>query len=367
MHKKWKLASCIVALGIMALPSWGQEWALLKAARQCAGSSVRVAQGKILAGGRPCVAAHAAQTARLRSLLTQQIKKQDWTKLPYVNPNISSIGVRTGKELYVRALKDFEALRKELNPVLFYQSNPQESRVMLPEEKRQWLGKIQAVQRKLAEIYTYIEPSETALMTAQAYVDEALHVLIPEINKMPLQKPQPRKDKQFRMDEFFLHDPKLGWLEKIRGEIPSAEHFEDLHVAVVNDEPYVREALKDAHSAGQLLPGGKLSVYADGKTLLEYMKTASDKPNFVLTDMSLPYSSGYLVVSELRRNGYQGPIVGFSAFQEREEIGREMFSYGLDGFISVSKLFNYAPFWYKRVNHKIANYFYYQNLGQDAR
>ena len=181
---------------------------------------------------------------------------------------------------------------------------------------------------------------------------------------MPLRKPLPRKDRQFQEDEFFLRDPKLGWWDKFSYRGLSSDLFKSLRVAVVNDDQEIAYAFFEAHKEGSLFPGSKLSVYADGESLLKSMQTTQDRPNLVLTDLSLPNSSGYLVVEALRQSGYDGPIIAFSAFGEKEDVGREMFTYGLDGLISASKIFHYAPFWYKRVHHKIANYFYYKKLHQ---
>lgn len=324
----------------------------------------RVLQGKMVPVVAHTHTATALQTDHLRTLIERKVHEKNFSRLPYVNRVVSSAGAHTGFLLYQRTLQDFEALRKELNPLLFYQSSPREQRTLASAEKRYWVEQINVVRNDLTHVYEYVEATEPALLTIQEYVDEALHLLVPEFTKLPAQKPQLRQDREFNEAEFFLHDPELNFWEKLSHFSLPAIPLRSKQVAIINDEADIRYALVHAHAKKDFLPGSYLGIYANEKDLMRAMETGHIKPDLILTDLCLSSSSGYLVTEKLRDKGYTGPVIGFSAFREHEDVGREMFSYGLDGLISVPKEFYKALFWYKSVHRKIANYFYYQQLHQ---
>lgn len=362
IHLVKNIIGCFLVMLMGNGVMWAQVPEVLKTAEQCSVNGVKVVQGRIVPAVSRSNAAAANQTARLRSLLERKIREETLTHLPYVKTTVSSVGTSTGFLLYRKTLQDFEALRKQLNPLLFYQSNPQERRVLSPVEKRYLLEQIDVVKKDLVHVYNYVEPTEPALTTVQEYVDESLRLLIPEIARLPLTKPLPRQDRDFNIAEFFLRDPELHFWQKFSWQNLATSSLKSIHVAIINDDSAIRYALWHAHENKHFLPEGQLKVYDNGEDLIKDIERNGKFPNVVLTDLSLTYSSGYLVAEELRSHGYKGPIIGFSAFMENEDIGREMFDYGLDGLISVSKVFYKVPFWYHRVHRKLANYFYYQQL-----
>lgn len=325
------------------------------------GMSVRVVQGKMLPSPIKMVS-YNSQTEQIRRLLVRQIQANTWNHLPYTNPHVSVVGIKTGLKLYRETLANFENLRKELNPVLLYQSNPRERRVLTAHEKREILEKINRVHGNLKQVSAYISLTEPNLQIVREYVEEARCFLVPEVGKMPFTKPLPRTDRVFQVDEFFLRDPKISTLKKMSQWITPTKNLASLRLAVLNDEHEITFALRNAHQHRLFVPDGQLFLYSDPEKFVEDIQSGRCKPNFILTDLSLPRSSGYLVTEQLRKAGYTGPIVGFAAFQEHTELAREMFDYGLDGMISASKIFYQKPFWQDRIHHKISNYIYYQQL-----
>ena len=212
-----QVASCLWLL--IAFPLCGQAQglqALLRPGTRAVtrGATMRAVPGKILPGGGR-LAGH-IQMNQMRQLIERQVIRQSFSKLPYVNSHISSVGAVSGFRLYNQVLDDFETLRTELNPVLFYQSNPQEARTLLPEEKRQWVKKIQALRYELARVGVFVQLSEPALAAVQAYLKNALTVLVPEYIELPPQRPTSRTDRSFQEEEFLLQNPHISLWQTVR-------------------------------------------------------------------------------------------------------------------------------------------------------
>ena len=64
---------------------------------------------------------------------------------------------------------------------------------------------------------------------------------------------------------------------------------------------------------------------ADGRSAVEYLKEV--KPDIILVDLMMPHMSGQETVRRIRQNGYQLPIVAFTAVDD-PEIHREALDAG---------------------------------------
>ena len=333
-----------------------------RACTQIAG--VRVVQGKILPN-KPHTG-HVYRNDQLREQMRGKIMRQvhstQWDKIPFVRGWRTQTLSKAAAQLYQETLEDFEALRHDLNPTLYYQLEPGEP--LAPQQKREILEKLTGFHERLQRLSAYILPSDPALKNMLDYINMARRVLVPEAAEMPLTKPEPRTDRIFEPEVFFLHNPKLNFLQRFRnwGKPTSHSFFKDLKVVVLNDREAATAAAWEMHRAGRFLPGSRLRTYTDARRMIADFQRGTVTANFVLTDLALKGSSGYLVVDELRRAGYRGPIVALSAYEEGDSVGLEMFTYGLDGLISEPEGFEINPNWPEQVNKKIENYFYYKTL-----
>ena len=360
-HRAWIIGSVLLAATGSVSPCMGQELRVLQAAKKCV-PAVRVAQGKILPNAKCVPGFVPPQQEKLKALLQQKITQSQFRDLPFRGGLATDAADRAGFVLYQRAMDQFKKLQKELNPVLYYQSNGQEKRALLPQEKKYWSERISKVNHTLNQVERFILPTDPALKGARAYMQEASRFLFPELGNLPQKKPALRTDREFVLEEFFLHSPAKYSVTGLKRRLYPDRFVPPLHVVVLNDRWSLYKSILAAHRDGSFMPKGKVSVYTSPDNFLRAVKQGDLKPDFVLTDLLLPEHSGYLVVQELREAGYNGPIVALSAYEEEALVGREMFEYGLDGLISEPEGFEYVSSWPRRIHRKIANYYYYKQL-----
>lgn len=66
--------------------------------------------------------------------------------------------------------------------------------------------------------------------------------------------------------------------------------LEDLHILIAEDDPDDGEIIQASFSKHSAF--GKVEIVANGKELLENLKTDSAKPDIILTDINMPILSG---------------------------------------------------------------------------
>jgi DNA-binding response OmpR family regulator len=81
-------------------------------------------------------------------------------------------------------------------------------------------------------------------------------------------------------------------------------------ILIAEDDPENREALRLMLQ----LSGFVCLEAADGRAAVQIALT--QKPDLVLTDISLPEMDGFEVVAELRVNGFASPIIVVSAYDD---------------------------------------------------
>lgn len=82
--------------------------------------------------------------------------------------------------------------------------------------------------------------------------------------------------------------------------------------------------------------GYHLTLAKDGLQAIE--KVAEVQPDIILTDVMLPYKNGIEIVSHVKKNFHNIPVVLISALGEEEGVVTKAFSLGADDF--VAKPFN---------------------------
>ena len=78
--------------------------------------------------------------------------------------------------------------------------------------------------------------------------------------------------------------------------------------------------------------GYDLTVFTDGLSAIEQISTIN--PDMVITDLILPYKSGIEVISFIKTNFQELPIIVLSGLGEEENSVNEAFSLGADDFIA---------------------------------
>ncbi len=360
-YRAWIAGSVLLAATASVSPCMGQELRVLQAAKKCT-PAMRFVQGKILPNAKCVPGFVPLQQEKLKALLQRKIVESQFRDIPFRTDQVTGAADRAGFVLYQRTMEQFKKLQQNLNPVLYYQLNGQEKRTLLPQEKRYWSDQISEINHTLNQVERYILPTDPALQDVRVYLQGACQLLFPELGNLPKEKPALRTDREFVPEEFFLHSPSEHSLTSLKRKFFPDTLIPPLHVVVLNDRLSLRESILEAHQNGAFMPEGKVSAYTSADAFLRAIKQGGIKPDFVLTDLLLPNSSGYLVAQELREAGYNGPIVALSAYREEENVGKEMFDYGLDGLISEPEGFEHILFWPRRIHRKIANYYYYKQL-----
>ncbi|HEY6976376.1 MAG TPA: response regulator [Chitinophagaceae bacterium] len=80
-----------------------------------------------------------------------------------------------------------------------------------------------------------------------------------------------------------------------------------------------------------------ISAYTDARDALQSLETF--KPDLIITDIVMPFTSGLELISIIRSSGIKTPILVLSAFDEEETV-LEALSLGANDFIT--KPFNNA-------------------------
>ena len=97
-------------------------------------------------------------------------------------------------------------------------------------------------------------------------------------------------------------------------------------VLVVDDEPGVRELLRDALS----IAGYEVSVAEDGQRALTSLRKS--KVDLVIADVNMPHLDGYEMVSRMRDGGDQTPVIFLTARNDRADVSHGL-KLGADDYV----------------------------------
>ena len=310
----------------------------------------RVAQGKILLGGKP--------------VLPDYQKNIERHLFTYVRPRgISRLEEPTLEQAayvmhgYHQAMKHFKEFRQEMDPFLYYQSKPAEKRALAPAEKSYWAGKIMQMNFQLEKIRPFTFSQDEAYRAAREYVAYAAKVVDPLLCGAVAKPLYACPNRTYKQAEFFLHAPRGRRSARLLQALPK-----QLNIAVLNDEPELLENLLWMQGNKELPAGYKMDCYSNTETLLNAITKQGKKPDVILTDIVVPGGGGFYLTGALRAAGYKGVILALSAFAERDRMGRQMFEAGFDGMIYSPLELEYDPHWGSKILDKLRNYYYYSRL-----
>ena len=236
---------------------------------------------------------------------------------------------------YGQTLADFEQLKKEINPFLYYQSIALESREVSVDEKRHWLSKMVPLYNQLLSLYlntTQNAPLEYALAYLRygvAMVDPFLVATLPTFTK-PYATP-------FETNSFFLYPQEAlpePWVD-----------LDGKHIVIVNDDASLLEHFEHLADIGVLFPSATLHTHGDATQFLLWMQHPTHMPDIIFTDIQLGESNGYYIASRLRERGYQGAIIALTSYTETETYARRLAQAGFDGLVSLDdQYYSKTPF-----------------------
>jgi two-component system OmpR family response regulator len=97
-------------------------------------------------------------------------------------------------------------------------------------------------------------------------------------------------------------------------------------ILVVDDEPGVRELLKDALS----IAGFTVTVAEDGQRALTALR--KEKVDLIIADVNMPHLDGYEMVSRMRDSGDQTPVIFLTARNDRSDVSHGL-KVGADDYV----------------------------------
>lgn len=257
---------------------------------------------------------------------------------------LNEVQKRKVKQHYYSSMRQFAALKKDLDVRLFYIQTQKERPA--PAELAALDLRISQVEEQLA--LSALAFHDKPLDAARKYLLQARRILNPFAAPGELLPPVHlrRNDRKFVFQEFFLHgqdgsSPRLKsnrWLAGLtdvsRAKTLSQSIPSGLKIAFVNDRDYLGGALVAWYRKGLFPEGTKLSTYfrlkdiqrdlADGKTF-----------DLIITDLVMEDGGGYALVSKLRQNNSTTTVIALSAYGEDEVRARELYDLGFDGMLST--------------------------------
>lgn len=237
---------------------------------------------------------------------------------------------------YWHTLVHFEQLKKEIQPLLLYQSLPSESRSLTTQEKRQWLDRLFPLHEQLLQLYTQV-PQDVPLQYALEYVRYGIVKVDPALSAGWC-KPLSSQEVPFDPKSFFLYPGEVSLPD------PSIQ-LDEKQIVIINDDLSLLEHFEHLSHIGVLFPGAALHTEGNVMQFFLRMQYANRVPDIIFTDIQLGESNGYVVAQELRRRGYKGGIIALTSYTETEEYALRLKASGFDGLVSLDdRYYGKIPF-----------------------
>ena len=109
--------------------------------------------------------------------------------------------------------------------------------------------------------------------------------------------------------------------EAAEQHIAAALEDQTLAILIVDDEPIIREFIK------QVLSSFKILEASNGLEALEIVR--NEQPDLIITDIQMPEMDGISLLNELRKGDWSMPVLALSGYMNEEE----MRDHDFDGFI----------------------------------
>lgn len=103
-------------------------------------------------------------------------------------------------------------------------------------------------------------------------------------------------------------------------------------ILIVDDHQIVREGVRSLITT--MRPGWATSEASDGTQAIKLIH--DQKPDLLIMDITMPGSSGFEVVSRLRKSGFDRPILMFT-MHKADRLGAETREAGAQGYVLKSQ------------------------------
>lgn len=267
---------------------------------------------------------------------------------------------------YEKRMSEFAALKKVIDVKMFYyKADAVPASRIAPHEQLYMVSELASLRVRIKFLLLYYFPEDLPLYLANKYIVTRLIELQPTLGgvleKLPVYV---RRDRVFDEREFLfnLSLPALaqeqGTLKGGPGSLPSADFWTipgGLHIAVVNDSQTILNGFSNLARWGNLGRGAKVTEYTNIYKLYEEVKRGVDY-DVIFSDISMPEGSGLLLVSRLRENGHNTPVIGFSGYSQSKAGAKDLYEIGFDGYIHS------ADGTLRDVPQSLSKYFYYRTV-----
>lgn len=266
---------------------------------------------------------------------------------------------------YAKVMEEFKSFKKEADIFLYYNSKPLEFRPKSLEERRQIMEKSTQLKIKIRSL-TKIVRNNASLTFALDYINMLSEKIVPELKGTQVQKSKEaeRSDRVFNKMEFFLERPNVFFhkninIEEFYAQIPNYTP-RGLKIAFVNDRKLLLKRISHAHKRGTFLQGNEVDVYEESRAFLQAV-SSGENYDVVIVDLVMPNGGGYYINYELRQKKFNGVLLALSAYEETEELGRELFQKGFDGMIGFMPGLELVYGWKQYLSESLAIYFYHRD------
>ncbi|WP_428071041.1 response regulator transcription factor [Candidatus Avelusimicrobium alvi] len=329
--------------------------------------SARVVQGKILLNGARRPARRAVPP--LEQYVLKSVAPTPLYKLPLLLYEPSQRQQAEAMLSYMQVMDEFKDFKTDMDPFLYYQAKPSESRVLPDSERATLMQKISHINARLATLSYVVSPNDPALKAAHEYMVYATETVSPVLRGMLGGKQVTRPDRTFKQEEFFLHTPKGRQESALASLLPGSVRTRQvartlppgLTMAVLNDRESVLKKMQELN-ATVFCPEWKIYTYTNTEDLLGEIRRHNVKFDVILTDIIVPGGGGYYLTAALRDQGFNGVILAATAYQEDEKLGLGLFNKGFDGMFSLPQGFEEGKDWPRELMKGFQNYFYYRDL-----
>lgn len=265
--------------------------------------------------------------------------------------------IQENADKYEQLMKDFLEFKQNLDARVFYLELYKDA--IGPMEKKQLLREGGELASHAKYQLDFLLKDDIPLQRAYIYLVDALERLEPAYFGMLEKKGAlaARKDRAFVPEQFFLKDPAQTQWREIQWEdyqpmssgakelvLPVAQQLpKNLRIALVNDLPAMVGSFKSWAAAGYFGEGTQVEVFSSA---IDFLNTKQEF-DVIVTDLLIPGGGGQYLAYQLRKNGYQKPIIALSEYREEDCRALELFNLGIDGYIYADDFFrNYIGYRY---------------------
>ena len=250
---------------------------------------------------------------------------------------------------YQLRMQEFARIKKYIDTKLFYyQADGIAPRAIIPQERWDMMNQLSEIQVRIKFLLLYYFPEDLPLYLANKYLTVQMIKLEPVLGGLLEKLPVfVREDRVFNPREFVLQDPPAPAQVK---PLPAG-----LSVAVVNDEEAITRGFANFGRWGNFGPGATVATFDNIYNLLATMQNGA-KYDVIFTDISMMEGNGMLLVSKLRENGDNTPVIGSAGYRAEAAKPKDLFELGFDGYIVSDNN------GYRRAPTALQNYFYYKKL-----